>query len=260
MHMKIILFFSFFSIISYKSYAQNEAFKAETFTDETGNTLQYRILYPPNYNEKIKYPLLVFLHGSGERGSDNAAQLTHGAKTLVDFVQTEPAIIIVPQCPVDDYWANVSFANQKKLPYDINYNYDQKETKALHSVIALTKNFIKTKRVDKHLIYISGLSMGGMGTCEAVYRYPKIFAAAAPICGGANTTMYGKKQAKVPFYIYHGAVDGVVKVEYSQQLNARLKELGGQVRYIEYPNVNHNSWTNVFAEADYLKILFSHRR
>jgi predicted peptidase len=258
--MKNLLFLFFLFFYSQITFAQNEAFKAETFTDETGNTLQYRILYPPNYNKKTKYPLLVFLHGSGERGSDNTAQLTHGAKTLVDFVQTEPAIIIVPQCPETDYWANITIKDEKKYPYDITYNYDQKETKALHLVIALTKSFIKTKRADKHRIYITGLSMGGMGTCEAVYRYPKLFAAAAPICGGANTAKYGKKQAKVPFYIYHGAVDGVVKVEYSQQLNARLKELGGQVRYIEYPNVNHNSWTNVFAEPDYLKILFSHKR
>jgi predicted peptidase len=250
----IIIFFGL------KVFAQNEAFKAESFTDETGNTISYRVLFPPNYDLKKKYPLLLFLHGSGERGSDNAAQLVHGAKTLEAFIQTEPAIVIVPQCPKDDYWANVTFAEPQKPPYDITYNYDQKETKALQAAVALVKSYIKAKHADKHRIYISGLSMGGMGTFEAVYRYPKLFAAAAPICGGGNTAAYGKKQAKVPFYVYHGAVDGVVKVAYSQQMTARLKELNGQVRYIEYPNVNHNSWTNVFAEPDYLKILFSHRR
>jgi predicted peptidase len=250
----VILFFSL------KSYAQNENFKPETFTDDIGNTISYRILYPPNYDLKKKYPLLLFLHGSGERGSDNVAQLVHGAKTLEAFVQTEPAIIIVPQCPEADYWANITIKDENKYPYDITYNYDQKETKALHTVIALVKNYIKTKHADKHRIYISGLSMGGMGAFEAVYRYPKLFAAAAPICGGGNTPAYGKKQAKVPFYIYHGAIDGVVKVAYSQEMTARIQELKGQVRYMEYPNVNHNSWTNVFAEPDYLKILFSHRR
>ena len=102
--------------------------------------------------------------------------------------------------------------------------------------------------------------MGGMGTFEAVQRFPKLFAAAAPVCGGGNAQAYKKKQAKIPFWIFHGDVDGVVKVEHSREMNKRLQELNANVKYSEYPGVNHNSWENAYAESEFLSWMFSKRR
>ena len=102
--------------------------------------------------------------------------------------------------------------------------------------------------------------MGGMGTFEAVYRYPKLFAAATPICGGGDSKHYNKRVRKVPFSIYHGDSDVVVGVKESQQMVARLKSLKANVRYKEFPGVNHNSWDNAFAEPDYLSWMFSKKK
>ena len=102
--------------------------------------------------------------------------------------------------------------------------------------------------------------MGGMGTFEAVYREPKLFAAAAPICGGGDTKAYSKQSARVPFRIFHGADDAVVAVNLSRDMVGRLKELNASVQYIEYPGVNHNSWDNAFAEPDFLGWFFAKMR
>src|SRR5690606_19323608 len=116
----------------------------------------------------------------------------------------------------------------------------------------------KDEAVDAHRVYITGLSMGGMGTFEAVYRYPKRFAAALPICGGGDTLRYTR--VKLPFWVFHGTDDGVVNVSCSRAMVKKLEDLRVKVRYTEYPGVNHNSWDNAFAEPDFLEWMFSQRR
>ncbi|MBL7748170.1 MAG: phospholipase, partial [Chitinophagaceae bacterium] len=108
--------------------------------------------------------------------------------------------------------------------------------------------------------YITGLSMGGMGTFELVYRFPKLFAAAMPICGGGDAIHYDKRVKKVSFWVFHGAVDAVVSVKESIAMVNKLKELKAAVTYTEYPDVNHNSWDNAFAEPTFLSWMFSHKR
>jgi predicted peptidase len=130
----------------------------------------------------------------------------------------------------------------------------------LSLAIELTKNVIKTEAVDEARIYISGLSMGGMGSFEAVYRFPKMFAAAAVICGAGDPSAYSINQTKTSFWIFHGDVDKSVDVENSRVMYNRLKELKADVNYSEYPNVAHNSWDNAFAEPDFLKWMFSKKR
>ena len=100
--------------------------------------------------------------------------------------------------------------------------------------------------------------MGGMGTFEAVYRFPDRFAAAMPICGGGDTVHYRK--VKTPFWIFHGTDDSVVDVEYSRSMVTKLKDLKMKVRYTEYPAVNHNSWDSAFAEPSFLKWMFSKKK
>ncbi len=246
----LLLFFVF--------HAQSQ-FLAKEFTDSQGTKLNYRILYPDNYEEGKKYPLVLFLHGAGERGDDNESQLKHGSQVFIDLQKEHPSIIIAPQCPKEGYWASGKFS-RNKYPLDIDFNYSYEEKEALHAAVELVKRFVNEKKADKKRVYITGLSMGGMGTFEAVGRYPKLFAAAMPICGGGDVNAYGKKQAKIPFWIFHGDVDGVVPVQNSRDMYNRLQDLGANVKYTEYPGVNHNSWDNVFVEKGYPQWLFQFKK
>jgi predicted peptidase len=242
-----------FILITFASRSQYEAFKERKYVNpKDGNSISYRALYPKNYDSAKAYPLILFLHGGGERGSDNVAQLKWGSEMFSKFVQNHEVIILLPQCPGDDYWSSVKFDRTKGVPYQFEFNYNFPETKALRACVELVRSFIKDKKALKKQIYITGMSMGGMGSFEAVYRYPKLFAAASPICGGGDANSYSKKQAKLPFFIYHGADDNVVEQKWSDQMVAKLKELNARVEYKIYPGVKHDSWNNVFAEPDYL--------
>jgi predicted peptidase len=223
--------------------------------------LPYRILFPENYDRRENCPLVLFLHGGGERGNDNEKQLVHGVKHFLEPANRKqyPCILIVPQCPEDSYWASVKFERTKyPLEFDFNYGYDM--TKGLQLAIDLTHSIIKSEAVDKKRIYITGLSMGGMGTLEVVYRYPRLFAAAAVVCGGGDEQAFQKNHAKIPFWFFHGDADGVVGVEHSREMVARLKILGARVRYTEYPGVNHNSWENAYADPELMPWLFGHKQ
>ena len=237
-------------------------FEKKEFVSSHGDTLLYRVLYPVNYDPGKKYPLMLVLHGAGERGNDNEKQLTHGGKLfLADSNRSKyPAIILFPQCPENSYWSSVKI-DRSTQPLTISFDYASSQiTPPLRSALELTKTFINEGKADKKRIYITGLSMGGMGTFEAVYREPKLFAAAAPICGGGDTKAYNKQAANVPFRIFHGEDDAVVSVDLSRAMLGRLKELGASVQYVEYPDVNHNSWDNAFAEPDFLDWFFTKRR
>lgn len=251
-----------FVLITLPGAAQDfSLFEKKEYVSDNGETLPYRILYPENYDKAKKYPLVLFLHGGGERGNDNEKQLVHGVKTLLvpENRAQFPCIVIAPQCPEDTYWASVKF-ERTKYPLELDFNYSYDITKGLELAIALTKNIIQKEAVDKSRVYITGLSMGGMGTFEAVYRFPKLFATAAPVCGGGDVEAYGKKQAHVPFWLFHGDEDGVIAVDNSRAMHARLKELGADVKYTEYPGVNHNSWENAYAEPELLPWMFSQSR
>ena len=226
-----------------------------------GKTLSYRILLPENYDKTKKYPVVLFLHGSGERGSDNEKQLTHGAKLFIADSNRKsfPAIVIFPQCPSDSSWSSVKF-DRSKTPLSFSFDYTMAQTWAMKAVINLLKQVSSEEGADQSRIYITGLSMGGFGTFEAVYQYPNIFAAAMPICGGGDTEHYDKRVKKIPFWIFHGAADAVVNVENSRAMVKKLQSLHLSVKYNEYPGVNHNSWDNAFAEPDYLSWMFSQKR
>lgn len=249
-------------LIGLNAFTQDfSLFEKRIFADKDGHELPYRILFPENYDRSQKYPLVLFLHGGGERGGDNEKQLLHGVKVFLEPANREqfPCIVIAPQCQSDSYWASTKF-ERTKYPIDFDFNYDYAQTTGLDLAIQLTKSIIKSEGVDKRRVYITGLSMGGMGTYEAVYRYPRLFAAAAAVCGGGDVQAYGKKQARVPFWLFHGDADGVVAVENSRAMYERLKKLGADVQYTEYPDVNHNSWENAYAEPGLLPWMFSKRR
>lgn len=230
----------------------------------TDTLLPFRLLLPVTYkdssNKERKYPLILFLHGAGERGIDNEIQLTHGAKLFLqdDVRNTYPAIIVFPQCPPNSYWSNVKMKNvdgKTELYFPIN----GKPTKAmewLHGLIAvLQQNYA----VDESRIYVGGIAMGGMGTFEIVSRNPHLFAAAFPISGGADPKTAGRLK-KTAWWIFHGAEDNVIPPIHSTVMVDALKNKRAAVRYTLYPDANHNSWQQAFAEMDLFSWLFNNRR
>ncbi|MEO0066515.1 MAG: hypothetical protein RI983_1841 [Bacteroidota bacterium] len=256
----LLLFSSFYSTAQKIDELVLQFYQAKTFNFNTGQVLPYRILYPENYDHSKKYPLILVLHGAGERGNDNEKQLVHGSKL---FIKAEnrtqfPAIVVFPQCPSDSYWATSSI-DRTRNPIQFRFNYDSVPNWPQAAAVALVEKLKKEESVDHSRVYITGLSMGGMGTFEAVYRNPGMFAAAAPICGGGNDSLYNKQVRKTAFRVFHGDADGVVKVDLSRNMVARLKELKVPVEYIEYPGVNHNSWDNAFAEPDFISWLMKHQ-
>jgi len=226
-----------------------------------GNVLPYRILYPENYDKNKKYPLLLFLHGAGERGKDNEKQLIHGSRLFItpENRKNFPAIVIFPQCPEESFWA-VTKIDRTAQPFKIEFNYTAPPNWPLAAANELVKKIMNEEGVDNKQVFITGLSMGGMGTFESVYRYPGMYAAALPVCGGGDVNNYDKRVAKTAFWVFHGAADPVVDVKLSQQMVEKLKALKAEVKYSEYPGVNHNSWDNAFAEKDYLSWMMRHKK
>jgi len=250
---------SFLALPGLVASAQDlSAFIKKEFTSTDGSTLPYRILFPEGYDEGKKYPMILVLHGAGERGSDNEKQLTHGGKLFLDSAVRKKykAIVVFPQCPAENYWASVEI-DRTKTPLALDFDYARPITKPLQASIELVRQLMREEKVDERRVYITGLSMGGMGTFEAVYRNPGLFAAALPICGGGDAEHY--KRVDPPFWIFHGSDDAVVDVKYSRAMVEKLKDLKVKVKYTEYPGVNHNSWNNAFAEPDFLRWMFKRR-
>jgi len=226
-----------------------------------GDTLPYRILYPEGYDPKGTYPVLFFLHGAGERGNDNAKQLTHGASLfLSDSIRTAfPAIVVFPQCPLDSYWSNVNIERQPDGKREFYFRTSGRPTEGMALFLRLVKHVLKSEAVDKERVYIGGLSMGAMGTFEALRRKRKLFAAGFAICGGDNTANV-KKYAHVPLWIFHGERDDVVPSTHSHVIVSELRRLGAKPKATFYPEANHNSWDAAFAEPGLLSWLFSHTK
>jgi predicted peptidase len=225
------------------------------------DTINYRVLFPQNFDPAKKYPVVFFLHGSGERGNDNAAQLTHGASL---FLQPQvrnnfPAIVIFPQCAKEQYWANCTSSTDSAGNRHFVFIKGGKPTKAMHALLGMIDNFLDKPYADKNQLYIGGLSMGGMGTYEVLRRKPKMFAAAFAICGGDNLANVNKYR-KVPLWIFHGGKDNVVAPHHSKEIADQLRIFGKEVRYNLYPEAGHNSWDNAFAEPELLPWLFSHKK
>lgn len=238
-------------------------FQKAAFTRE-GNTLQYRILYPLNYNKAKTYPVITFLHGSGERGSNNEAQLLHGGAMFInDTVRnTLNAIVIFPQCPNDSMWRHMKVTTDSFsiTGHSFDLNFTPAPTTPALLVKLLLDSLVSSKKADKKRMYIGGLSLGGFGTFDMIERYPKFFAAAFPICGGGDTMMASKYSKIIAVWLFHGDIDKSVDVKNSRQYYAALQNLHAEVKYTEYPGVGHNSWDNVFVEKELLPWVLSHAK
>ncbi len=244
-------------LIGITMYAQDTLrYEKKTF-ERDGKVMPYRLLLPKDYDESVEYPLVLVLHGSGERGNDNEAQLAHGSNLfLKDGVREKyPAIVVFPQCAANSSWARIDvkgeWGNRQFIFYENAETTDDMEL--LEGLLVFLK---RAYPIDKSKMYVGGLSMGGMGTFELVQRNPKMFAAAFPICGGANPEIASNLK-KVNWWVFHGEADVVVPSKYSSQMVDALKRVGADVKYSLYPNVEHDSWNNAFAEPELLSWLFS---
>ena len=243
-----------FFIFNYLNSQDLKLYEKESFVYEN-DTLNYRILKPLNYNPNKRYPVHLFLHGAGERGKDNSSQLTHGGKLFLKKENREKynSWVIFPQCSKNDRWPSLSSDQWNKI---IN-NKITKPNKSLGLVIKLMDEFIEKKQVDKQRIYVSGLSMGGMGTFEILFRRPNMFAAATPICGNGIPQLAKLYADKVPLWIFHGSDDNVVSPKHSLAMAKAIIEAGGSPKMTLYENTGHGSWDRAFAEKDFLKWIHS---
>jgi len=256
---RLCLFIILFCSFCLMTKAQDNSIYEKHSYVQAGDTLPYRLLLPVDYDPAKKYPLILFLHGSGERGRDNELQLVHGAKLfLSDSVRKNyPAIVVFPQCPLNSYWSNVQSSidtvSKKRI---MQFPVNGEPTIAMKMLVSLLEKLERDYKLNKQQIFVGGLSMGGMGTFELVGRKPKFFAAAFPICGGANPAI-AKKIKEPTWWIFHGLKDDVVDPEFSKQMAVALEKVGADVKLTLYPEANHNSWDPAFAEKNLLSWLFS---
>lgn len=236
--------------------ALGQEFERMTFTAEDGTTLNYRSLDPSETAKGKKFPLVVFLHGAGERGSDNEKQLIHGSQMFLNPANREkyPAFVIFPQCPEDGFWA------YRLRPASLNDLKAEDEMPAIFKAVKeLIDSYVADPRVDRSRVYIIGLSMGAMGTYDMVARYPETFAAAVPICGYVQPERLSDIEG-VSFRIFHGDADPVVSVNGSRNAYKALKEAGAKVEYIEFPGCGHGSWNPAFCRDDFMQWIFKQKK
>ncbi len=223
-------------------------------------TYRYQVYVPPEWSKSRKWPVILFLHGAGERGEDGLVQTQVGIATAIRMHQERfPSIVVMPQCRKNLWWTT-----------------DEMEAQALKALDQSIKEF----KGDPERVYLTGLSMGGYGTWDLAYRYPGRFAALAPICGGIRPpgrvpppksgpfadpnadpyALVAQKVGKIPVWIFHGGADKTVPPEESRKMNDALKAAGSSVKYTEYEGVGHNSWDKAYAEPEFMKWLLSQSR
>lgn len=236
-----------------------EEFKKEHLIG-AGDTLNYRILYPQKMRAGKKYPLVLFLHGSGERGSDNEKQLTHGAKLFLNTKNQKkyPAVVVFPQCPENQMWSRREKEQSGSGKWIFRFPLGPEPTEPARLVNQLVEELSRKDYIDVDRIYMMGLSMGGIGALEFLYRWPDKYAAAVVICGGHNPQL-ASTYCHVPVWFFHGGKDDVVPPENSRAVFNELRRCNPDSKYTLYPDANHNSWDPAFSEPDLLQWIFSKR-
>jgi predicted peptidase len=222
---------------------------------EAGQAVEfrYRLLEPAASAAGERYPLVVFLHGAGERGRDNEKQLKYLPTWMAEPALRErhPCFLLAPQCREGERWVDVSWADKKSLPQG-------PLTTDLLAAVAAMQYVISHEAVDPARIYLTGLSMGGFGTWDLAARQPERFAAILPICGGGDEAT-APRLAKLPIWCFHGDADETVPVERSRSMVAAVRAAGGSPKYSELPGVGHDAWTPAYRDPAVLDWLFANR-
>ncbi len=221
---------------------QTKSFKATIKTTVSAN---YLLFLPRDYETRKsqRWPLILFLHGAGERGTNLWLVAKHGPPKIVRNKPDLPFIVVSPQCPTGQRWDNAT-------------------------VLALLDSVVKKYRVDRSRVYLTGLSMGGFGTWSLGVAYPERFAAIVPICGGGDPVAVMLADPKklgalksLPVWAFHGAKDPTVKLEESQRMVNALRQIGcKEVELTVYPEAQHDSWTETYANPKLYDWLLEHWR
>jgi len=233
-----------------------KSFKAIEYESPKGGKLLYRLLTPVAAEPGRKYPLVLYLHGAGGRGSDNTRQLTDAdfcPKLLnkANFLGRYPCYLIAPQVPHRKRWVEVHWGlREHTMPADPNEHMRM----ALEVVDAALSQY----PVDPNRVYVTGPSMGGFGTWDAIQRRPGFFAAAIPVCGGGDAAQ-APKLAKMPIWVWHGDSDRSVPTSRSRDMVAAIRAAGGKPLYTEAPNCGHRVWPQVYGSAQVWDWLFAQR-
>jgi predicted peptidase len=199
-------------------------------------SLDYLLFLPQDYGKEPdkKWPLMIFLHGAGERGNEIDKVKVHGPPKIVEQKKDFPFILVSPQCPEGKGWEP-------------------------EEVIALLDEIQGKYKVDPDRVYLTGLSMGGFGTWETASQHPERFAAIAPICGGGRTFM-ARRLKNLPTWVFHGEKDNVVPIKRSEEMVDALKQAGGDVKFTRYPEAGHDSWTETYNNPALYDWLLQHKR
>lgn len=229
-----------------------EKFEPLVFKNAQGEQLRYRFLKPLNYDPQKAYPLIFFMHGAGERGSDNTITLKHFLPQICSakLMRKYPCFVIAPQVPENGRWSDVrnwqegvSVASPEPAP-------------ALRLALELIARTRKEYSIDAKRIYVTGISMGGYGTWDVLWRRPDMFAAAVPICGGGIPSK-APIFAHTPIWAFHGGADPTVPVQKSREMIVALKKAGAHPRYTEFRGVGHDSWTRAYKTQELYRWLFA---
>ena len=231
-------------------------FETCTYEAEDGYTMGYRLYVPADYDAAEMYPLVLFLHGAGERGDNNTAQLTVGLPRMFDDADSPiyEAIVIAPQCPADEQWVDTPWE-------DGNYSTaDVPESNAMQTALAILDKVCASYNVNKHRLYVTGLSMGGFGTWDVLTRHGDRFAAGMPLCGGGDPS-HARILAKIPIRIFHDRNDGTVPVEASAQMYKAIKRVSDPdnmlVSFKIMTGYGHAIWDAVYSDRENIDWLFS---
>jgi predicted peptidase len=212
---------------------------ADTFAVDlvTPVRLPYLLHLPEGAETRRDWPLIVFLHGSGERGDDLGLVRRQGLPRRLDEGLEVPAVVLSPQCPDGQVWA-------QQYP----------------AVMALVDEVMARVGVDPDRVLLTGLSLGGAGVVHLAATHPERFAALAPICGPWTFYYVTPRMARLPLWAFHGEDDPVVSVEDSRRLVAAVEALGGEARLTTYPGVAHDAWTSAYATDELFTWLLAQRR
>ena len=239
-----------------RQYFLPKIFEDRTYTASDGTVLKYRLYVPYDYDESKEYPVLLLMHGAGERGDNNTGNLVHMLQELFSLDDSPfwDCIIIAPQCPNGEQWVDTPWSEGG---YRVDEVPESNENKAVLEILNLVA---KTFPTDKDRYYVAGLSMGGFGTWDLIMRHPELFAAAVPLCGGGDYTQ-ASKLVDMPIYTIHDKNDTTVPNSGTKEMYVALTSLGSKVIfYEETSGKGHNVWSYAATKAEIWTWLFEQTR
>jgi predicted peptidase len=239
------------------SMSWQDEYLALNYESLSGERLAYRLLSPKPFDLSKQYPVVLFFHGAGERGSDNSSQLRHCLEQFAKPANQEtfPCFVIAPQCPAEQQWVNMQI-----LAYEGVEQRPAQPTANLRMAVEVLEQICNARNIDQNRVYVSGISMGGYATWDCLTRWPGKFAAAVPICGGGEGNTITSEIARIPVWTFHSADDPIVPVFRTREMVAAMQRANGNIRYTEYQDYGHNSWTPAYAEPELFPWLFSQQR